>query len=112
MQLLEGENVIGRDPDAALWIDHASVSRRHARIVIGGGKATLEDLESKNGTFLNGKSIAKRTRCSRRRRAPSRAGDDDPARAVAGHHEDRKANLAFSGAQKETLKAARKARGA
>jgi DNA-binding winged helix-turn-helix (wHTH) protein len=60
VQLLEGENVIGRDPDAALWIDHTSVSRRHARIVIGGGKATLEDLESKNGTSLNGKKIEKR----------------------------------------------------
>ena len=61
IQLLEGENVIGRDPDGALWIDHASVSRRHARIVIARGKATLEDLDSKNGTHLNGKKIARRT---------------------------------------------------
>lgn len=60
VQLLEGENVIGRDPDAALWVDHASVSRRHARVVVAGGKATLEDLESKNGTLLNGKKIEKR----------------------------------------------------
>ena len=57
--LLEGENVIGRDPDAALWIDHASVSRRHARIVISHGKVKLEDLGSKNGTLLNGKRIAR-----------------------------------------------------
>jgi DNA-binding winged helix-turn-helix (wHTH) protein len=55
--LLAGENILGRDPDAALWIDHASVSRHHARIVIADGKATLEDLGSKNGTFLNGKGI-------------------------------------------------------
>ena len=55
--LLEGENVIGREPDAALWIDHASVSRRHARILITQSKATLEDLESKNGTLLNEKPI-------------------------------------------------------
>lgn len=61
VQLMEGENVIGRDPDAALWVDHPSVSRRHARIVVGGDTATLEDLESKNGTFLNGKRIEKRT---------------------------------------------------
>ena len=60
VQLLEGENVIGRDPDAALWVDHASVSRRHARVLVAGGKATLEDLESKNGTLLNGKKIGKR----------------------------------------------------
>jgi DNA-binding winged helix-turn-helix (wHTH) protein len=60
IQLLEGENIVGRDPDGALWIDHPSVSRRHARVVIAAGKATLEDLESKNGTFLNGKKIERR----------------------------------------------------
>ncbi|MFY9550348.1 MAG: FHA domain-containing protein [Thermoanaerobaculia bacterium] len=61
VQLLEGENVVGRDPDVALWIDHPSVSRRHARILVAGGKATLEDLESKNGTHLNGKKIERRS---------------------------------------------------
>jgi DNA-binding winged helix-turn-helix (wHTH) protein len=61
VQLLEGENVLGRDPDAVLWVDHPSVSRRHARILVAGGKGVLEDLESKNGTFLNGKAIVKRT---------------------------------------------------
>ena len=62
VQLLEGENVIGRDPDGALWIDHPSVSRRHARVVVVGDQATLEDLESKNGTFLGGKRLEKKTR--------------------------------------------------
>jgi DNA-binding winged helix-turn-helix (wHTH) protein len=57
VQLLEGENVIGRDPDAVLWIDHTSVSRRHARIVVAGDRTTLEDLGSKNGTFLRGEKI-------------------------------------------------------
>ena len=60
VQLLEGENIVGRDPDAALWIDHPSVSRRHARIVIAGGRATIEDLKSKNGTFVLGKRIESR----------------------------------------------------
>ena len=60
VQLLEGENIIGRDPDGALWIDHPSVSRRHARIVVAGGKAVLEDLDSKNGTFLGGKQLGKK----------------------------------------------------
>jgi DNA-binding winged helix-turn-helix (wHTH) protein len=55
--LHEGENVIGREEDAAAWIESASVSRRHARIVINDGKATLEDLGSKNGTFYRGQKI-------------------------------------------------------
>jgi len=50
--LAEGENVLGREGDAASWFDSTSVSRRHARIVVTGGKALLEDLASKNGTFL------------------------------------------------------------
>jgi pSer/pThr/pTyr-binding forkhead associated (FHA) protein len=61
VQLLEGENVIGRDPDGALWIDHPSVSRRHARILVGDGKARLEDLGSKNGTYVGGKRLEKKT---------------------------------------------------
>jgi DNA-binding winged helix-turn-helix (wHTH) protein len=64
VQLLEGENVIGRDPVAALWIDHPSVSRRHARIVVQAGKATLEDLKSKNGTHVNAKPVSGRVKLS------------------------------------------------
>jgi DNA-binding winged helix-turn-helix (wHTH) protein len=47
-----GETIIGRDPGAPVSIDDRSVSRRHARIVFGEEGATLEDLGSKNGTFL------------------------------------------------------------
>jgi DNA-binding winged helix-turn-helix (wHTH) protein len=47
-----GETVIGRDPGAAVWLDDPSVSRRHARILVSADGATLEDLGSKNGTFL------------------------------------------------------------
>jgi DNA-binding winged helix-turn-helix (wHTH) protein len=55
--LREGENVIGREEDAAAWVESGSVSRRHARIVVSGGKATLEDLGSKNGTFVRGERV-------------------------------------------------------
>ena len=48
--LVEGDNVIGRGPEAEVWIDEAGVSRRHARIVIDGANVQLEDLGSKNGT--------------------------------------------------------------
>ena len=50
--LEEGETVLGRDPDATAFIDHTSVSRHHARIVVAGEQVTVEDLQSKNGTFL------------------------------------------------------------
>jgi DNA-binding winged helix-turn-helix (wHTH) protein len=55
--LQPGENVLGREPEAAIWIDDSAVSRRHARIVVGSDGATLEDLGSKNGTKLRGRKI-------------------------------------------------------
>jgi hypothetical protein len=71
------ENVIGRDSAAVVWIDDASVSRRHARITLDDKGATIEDLGSKNGTFVRGRRIEK----------PGRLGDRDvikigPARLV------------------------------
>jgi DNA-binding winged helix-turn-helix (wHTH) protein len=56
-ELLPGENVLGRDSDASVVITMKSISRRHARIVISGGAATLEDLGSKNGTWLKGRRV-------------------------------------------------------
>ena len=47
-----GENVIGRDPAAAVLLDVAGVSRRHARIMVSEHDAVLEDLGSKNGTSV------------------------------------------------------------
>ena len=52
-----GEAFIGRDPAAGLFIDHPSVSRRHARILVTDGSATLEDLGSKNGTQLDDRKV-------------------------------------------------------
>jgi pSer/pThr/pTyr-binding forkhead associated (FHA) protein len=52
-----GENLLGRDPAAPVYVDHPSVSRRHARISIRSARAVLEDLKSRNGTFLDGKRI-------------------------------------------------------
>ena len=50
--LRQGENLIGRAPEAHIRIESPKVSRRHARIVVDGGSATVEDLGSKNGTFV------------------------------------------------------------
>ncbi len=52
-----GENLIGRDSEAVVWIDDERVSRRHARILIGPDGARIEDLGSKNGTYVEGKKI-------------------------------------------------------
>lgn len=56
--LVTGENILGRHPDAEARIDQTAVSRRHARISIAGGKAVLEDLGSRNGTFLRDRRLA------------------------------------------------------
>ena len=50
--LAEGENLIGRTHDCAVRIDSPLVSRRHARIMVSERDAVIEDLGSKNGTFV------------------------------------------------------------
>jgi DNA-binding winged helix-turn-helix (wHTH) protein len=62
--LMEGPNIIGREPDAAIQVDARGVSRHHARILVAGNAATLDDLGSKNGTYLNGSRIAGPVRLS------------------------------------------------
>jgi DNA-binding winged helix-turn-helix (wHTH) protein len=52
-----GENLLGRDADVTVSIDHPSVSRRHARISIDSARVVLADLKSRNGTFLDGREI-------------------------------------------------------
>src|SRR5438105_949663 len=59
--LQNGENLIGRDPDVHVFLDHPSVSRRHARISITPGRVVLEDLNSRNGTFVDGHGVTSPT---------------------------------------------------
>ena len=59
--LAAGENLIGRDPGCAVAIDEPDVSRYHARIVVSGSSAIIEDLGSKNGTFVDGVRISGET---------------------------------------------------
>jgi hypothetical protein len=49
--LADGEHVLGRGDEATIRLAAPGLSRRHARIVVRHGQATLEDLASKNGTF-------------------------------------------------------------
>jgi DNA-binding winged helix-turn-helix (wHTH) protein len=58
LALAAGENTLGRGPEAVIFLDDATVSRLHARVVVGGpGGPLLEDLGSKNGTWLRGRRI-------------------------------------------------------
>jgi DNA-binding winged helix-turn-helix (wHTH) protein len=57
LPLRAGENVLGRDPEDGIALDSPTVSRRHARIIISTAGVTLEDLGSKNGTFLRGQRV-------------------------------------------------------
>jgi two-component system response regulator AtoC len=49
---------IGRSPDAELRLDHTSVSRRHARIFVDRGEIKISDLDSHNGTRVNGQPLS------------------------------------------------------
>ncbi len=56
----KNEVTIGRDSENDIQIDNISVSRVHARIIEGPNYYLLEDLESTNGTFVNGKKTHKK----------------------------------------------------
>ena len=53
----EGAHVLGRDPDAEIFLNSPGVSRRHALITISAGRAAIEDLGSKNGTFVGDQRV-------------------------------------------------------
>lgn len=54
---IEGAATIGRSPDATVMVDDPGVSRLHARIRRSEAGFEVEDLGSKNGTFLNGARV-------------------------------------------------------
>ena len=56
--LSSGENILGRDLEGIIDIDSPSVSRRHARIRVLEQDVTIEDLESKNGTYVRGERVS------------------------------------------------------
>jgi DNA-binding winged helix-turn-helix (wHTH) protein len=60
VMLPPGETIVGRDPNCGVWVNVASVSGRHARIVVRGRTAAIEDLQSTNGTFVRGARIRDR----------------------------------------------------
>jgi DNA-binding winged helix-turn-helix (wHTH) protein len=59
--LRDGEHVVGRDPRADVHLDVASVSRYHARLCLNEGHIVIEDVGSRNGTFVRGEQIRSRS---------------------------------------------------
>jgi DNA-binding winged helix-turn-helix (wHTH) protein len=53
--LTDGDNIVGRGPDASVWIDAPGVSRHHALFRLDNDVVTVRDLGSKNGTYVKGK---------------------------------------------------------
>jgi DNA-binding winged helix-turn-helix (wHTH) protein len=52
-KLGEGENLVGRDPRHPVWLDHPTVSRVHAAILVRDSEVTVEDRSSLHGTFVD-----------------------------------------------------------
>jgi DNA-binding winged helix-turn-helix (wHTH) protein len=72
-RLSPGDNIIGRDGDAHISLDAATLSRRHARVAVDEQGAVLEDVGSKNGTFRGDARVV----------APVRLADGDVIRMGA-----------------------------
>lgn len=60
-RILPGNSkTVGRAPQAEFIVDAALVSRVHCRVTAGATELEVVDLDSTNGTFLNGQRIDKR----------------------------------------------------
>ncbi|MGE4157890.1 MAG: ATPase, T2SS/T4P/T4SS family [Planctomycetota bacterium] len=51
---LQGECIVGKSPDATVVLDRLNISRRHCRLFESDGFWSVEDLDSRNGTWVNG----------------------------------------------------------
>ena len=57
VELGEGRHDIGRARDCAVRIDDRTLSRKHAVVTVEDSVVTIEDLDSENGTFMDGKRL-------------------------------------------------------
>ena len=55
--VVSGSITVGRERSAGLYLDDKTLSREHTKFYVENGKLFVRDLESKNGTFLNGVQI-------------------------------------------------------
>ncbi len=64
IELSDGEVTLGRSRTATVRVDHESVSRTHALLMLDNGNSLLKDLNSSNGTFVGGRRVIGETRLS------------------------------------------------
>ena len=60
LKIDQNEIIIGRDTTCDIQIDNIAVSREHATIMKGPNYYFIEDMHSKNGTFVNGQKVSKK----------------------------------------------------
>ena len=60
-ELEPGAFDIGRAEDCEIWLEDISVSRRHARLHVSEDRIFIEDLDSGNGCWFNGRRIRNQT---------------------------------------------------
>jgi chromosome segregation ATPase len=60
VQLLGRRTTLGRTPDNDIRIDEDFISRHHAVVLLAGANTVVEDLNSTNGTYVNGERINRR----------------------------------------------------
>ncbi len=61
VQLLSRRTTIGRTPDNDIHLNEDFISRHHAVLLASGVNTVLEDLNSTNGTYVNGERVNRRT---------------------------------------------------
>ncbi|HOU94439.1 MAG TPA: FHA domain-containing protein, partial [Polyangiaceae bacterium] len=57
IDLRDGETLVGRSVHCHVTIEDPLVSRQHARLLVTRSGTTIEDLDSRNGTLVNGRAI-------------------------------------------------------
>lgn len=60
-RLREGTQLVGRDKRCEILLMDKSVSREHARVTVNNGSVQVEDLRSRNGTFIDNHQIGQGT---------------------------------------------------
>src|SRR5687767_1419212 len=60
MLLTDGVHLIGRLPENEIHLDGEGISREHAKIEVHGAEAVVVDLDSLNGTLIDGQLVKKR----------------------------------------------------